>query len=227
MQCRWRWHEYSARLSHEFDKTVGLLRDGLRRLKAWANANPDLADLYQDLRNSFDHLDEYLTLFTPLDRRAHRTKIEILGKQIFEFLQKLFGERFRRHKITFAATKEFDAASVTSYPSSIYPAFVNLVDNSIFWLQRNKAKRTITLDADAGDFFVLDNGPGVSARDRENIFALNFSRKPGGRGMGLHISRQSLAKVGLNLLLEQRKDYEGAIFRISGNEKTASRKGAK
>ena len=214
-------------VSHEFDKTVGLLRDGMRRLKAWANANPDLADLYRDLRDSFDHLDEYLTLFTPLDRRVHRTKVEISGKQIYEFLERLFGERFARHKITFAATKGFNTASVTSYPSSIYPAFVNLVDNAIFWLERNRGKRTITLDVEAGDFLVLDNGPGVSARDRENIFALNFSRKPGGRGMGLHISRQSLAKVGLSLRLDQRKNYEGAIFRISEDENTASRKGTK
>jgi len=214
-------------VSHEFDKTVGLLRDGLRRLKAWANANPDLADLYRDLRDSFDHLDEYLTLFTPLDRRVHRTKIEITGKQIYEFLERLFGERFARHKISFVATKGFNTASVTSYPSSIYPAFVNLVDNAIFWLERNRGKRTITLDVEAGDFLVLDNGPGVSARDRENIFALNFSRKPGGRGMGLHISRQSLAKVGLSLHLDQRKDYEGAIFRISEDKSPTSPKSAK
>ena len=36
-----------------------------------------------------------------------------------------------------------------SYPSSIYPAFVNLVDNSVYWLQRNRKEREIRLDADA------------------------------------------------------------------------------
>ena len=61
-------------ISHEFEKTVGSLRDGLRRLKAWADANQELAELYQDMRISFDHLDEYLSLFTPLDRRLHRKK---------------------------------------------------------------------------------------------------------------------------------------------------------
>jgi signal transduction histidine kinase len=202
-------------ISHEFGKTVGALRDGFRRLKAWADENPELRDLYANMRISFEHLDEYLTLFTPLDRRVHRAKIEISGKQIEQFLQNLFGARFERHGVKLMATKKFIDASVVSYPSSIYPAFVNLVDNALFWLQSRVSDRRIELDAQGNDFLVRDNGPGISARDRENIFALNFSRKPGGRGMGLHISRETLAKVGLQLTLDQNAPKGGAIFRIS------------
>ena len=202
-------------ISHEFDKTVGSLRDGFRRLKAWAEENPELRDLYSNMRISFDHLDEYLTLFTPLDRRVHRSKIDISGKQILQFLENLFGSRLERHAIKLVATKKFLEASLVSFPSSIYPAFVNLVDNSIFWLQRRTKDRTIELDVQGKDFLIRDNGPGISARDRENIFVLNFSRKPGGRGMGLYISRETLAKVGFHLTLDQSSQQEGTIFRIS------------
>ena len=69
-------------VNHEFEKTVGSVRDGLRKLKAWADANPQLNELFNELRVNFDHLDEYLTLFTPLDRRLHRTKVAVTGKQI-------------------------------------------------------------------------------------------------------------------------------------------------
>ena len=202
-------------ISHEFDKTVGSLRDGFRQLKAWADDNPALDELYRNLRISFDHLDEYLTLFTPLDRRLHRSKIEINGAQIFQFLENLFDARLKRHDVQFAASKKFLQMTIQTYPSSIYPAFVNLIDNSIFWLQRQAKGRFIELDAQGADFLVRDNGPGVSARDRENIFALNFSRKPGGRGMGLHISRETLAKVDLLLTLDERRADAGAVFRIS------------
>lgn len=211
-------------VSHEFEKTVGMLRDGLRRLKAWADTNPDLRRLYRDIRDSFDHLDEYLTLFTPLDRRVHRSKIDISGKQIFEFLEKLFGPRLARHGVKLASTNRFLQSSVHSYPSSILPAFVNLVDNSIFWLQRKGGSREIKLDAVGKDLLVKDNGPGVNTRDRENIFLLNFSRKPGGRGMGLHISRGSLEKVGLRLTLDEKEDAsDGATFRISAVNAAASK----
>lgn len=210
-------------VSHEFDKTVGNIREGIERLGAWAAENPELEDLHRELRQSFSHLDEYLTLFTQLDRRTYQTKVRITGKQIFEFLERLFSQRLERHRIKLTATKQFTQRALNSFPSSIYPAFVNLVDNSIYWLQRNRGERHIFLEADGLDFLVRDNGPGVSTRDRENIFALNFSRKPGGRGMGLHISRQALARVGLTLTIDPREDGMGATFRISPSEETSSR----
>ena len=206
-------------ISHEFDQTIGSLRDGLRKLQAWSDANPELSGLYQNIRTNFDHLDEYLTLFTPLDRRLHRTRINVIGKQIFGFLKKLFETRLSRHKITLAATKKFLQAARLGYPSSLYPPFINLVDNAIFWVQRNHDRpRQITLDAEGEDLLVRDNGPGVSMRDRENIFVMNFSRKPGGRGMGLPISCEALSQVGLKLTLDYpatSSKEEGAIFRIS------------
>jgi signal transduction histidine kinase len=206
-------------ISHEFEKTVGALRDGFRRMKAWAEANPSLDQLYRDMRNSFDHLDGYLTLFTPLDRRLYRKQVKITGKQIRDFLAGLFEPRLKRHSISLKATKSFLNVSLTGYPSTFYPVFVNLVDNSIFWLQRIQDRpRVIELDAEGAALLVRDNGPGVSARDRQNIFALNFSRKPGGRGMGLYISRESLAKVGYTLTLDPKDDSEGAVFRISPEE---------
>jgi signal transduction histidine kinase len=202
-------------VSHEFNKTVGNIRGGIERLSAWAAENPELRDLHRELQMSFGHLDEYLTLFTQLDRRTHATKVRITGKQIFEFVERLFSNRLARHRISLKASKQFMQRTLNNYPSSIYPAFVNLVDNSIYWLQRNRAGREINFDTDGLDLLVRDNGPGVSTRDRENVFALNFSRKPGGRGMGLHISRQTLARVGLRLTLDQRQEGKGATFRIS------------
>lgn len=203
-------------ISHEFEKTVGSLRNGLRKLQAWANANPELTELYRDMRVSFDHLDEYLSLFTPLDRRLHRRKIRITGKEIHDFMSKLFQVRLKRHGVALSATREFLKSSTSCYPSSLYPPFVNLIDNAVFWLQRNHNRpREILLDAEEGDFLVNDNGPGVSSRDRENIFEMNFSRKPGGRGMGLHISRETLSQVGFELTLDPAGKSNGATFRIS------------
>lgn len=202
-------------VSHEFEKTVGSMREGIRRLGAWAAENPELQELHHELRVSFTHLDDYLALFTQLDRRVNTSPIWITGKQILEFLERLFAPRLQRHRISLVASRQFQQVALHNYPSSIYPAFVNLIDNAIYWLQRNRGDRKITLDVDKGDLLVRDNGPGVSTRDRENIFALNFSRKPGGRGMGLHISRQTLERVGLKLDIDPRIEGEGATFRIS------------
>jgi signal transduction histidine kinase len=200
-------------VTHEFEKTVGSLRDGFRRLKAWAAENPALNQLYVDMRSSFDHLDGYLTLFTPLDRRLYRKPTEITGKHIYDFLVNLFSDRLKANDIALSATPEFMESFVEGYTSSFYPVFVNLIDNSIFWLERvHGRKREILLSSENNEWVVSDTGPGINSGDRKNIFALNFSRRPGGRGMGLYISRQSLQKVGYDLMLID--STVGAAFKL-------------
>ena len=201
-------------ISHEFSGTIRSLRSGLRRLKAWADVNTGLRELYDSIRTSFDHLDGYLTLFTPLQRRLYRKAVAMRGSEIRDFLEELFRARFARHGVTLTTTKAFERVEVVGFPSSLYPVFVNLVDNAIFWLsqQSPQGERSIGLDEDGGTLLVADSGPGVSVRDREAIFEFGFSRKPGGRGMGLHIGRESLRRVGYDLKLMEGDD--GATFGI-------------
>ena len=203
-------------INHEFGATVKSLRNNLRRLKAWADVNQAIRELYGNLRASFDHLDGYLTLFTPLQRRLYRKPVEIRGSEIYEFLEDLFRERFARHHIRFECTTAFGRAAVQGMPSAFYPVFVNLVDNAVYWLseQNPVERRKIELDARDGSFLVSDSGPGVQPRDREAIFEFGFTRKAGGRGMGLHISRETLRRVDYELALFQEKVGCGATFVI-------------
>ena len=202
---------------HEFASTIQAVRHNLRRLKPWADANQNLQGLYQEIRWNFDHLDGYLTLFTPLDKRLQRRRVPITGRQVFEFLENLFGERLKRHSVEFRATPGFREATVVGFRSSFYPCFVNLVDNAIFWLSGQKPgeKRSIELDADGTTFLVTDSGPGVRARDSQAIFTMGFTRKPGGRGMGLYISRRILKEIGYELTVDPFDRSRGARFRIS------------
>ena len=52
----------------------------------------------------------------------------------------------------------------------------------------------------------------MPARDREAIFELGFTRKPGGRGLGLHISREVLEKGGYTLQVDESGQDSGATF---------------
>ncbi len=203
-------------INHEFGATVRSVRNGLRSLKVWADVNEELQSVYHSIRANFDHLDGYLTLFTPLHRRLYRKPVDIRGSEIYEFLDDLFRERMARHSVEMVQTTSFEKAIVTGYPSSFYPVFVNLSDNAIYWLsvQNERAERRITLDAKDGVFRVSDTGPGIHRRDRDDIFEYGFTRKPGGRGMGLHISRQALRSVGYDLTLADPEEDAGATFLI-------------
>ena len=201
-------------IDHEFQSTIRSIRNNLRRLKVWADINDQLSSVYDGIRVNFEHLDGYLTLFTPLHRRLYRTAIEIKGSEINKFLSDLFRERLARHSIEFRATRSFLSHRVVGYPSTFYPVFVNIVDNAIYWLQDQSAPRIIRLDTEGEAMIVMDNGPGVPIRDREAIFELGFTRKPGGRGLGLYISRDVLSRIGYDLTITSPTDGQGVAFWI-------------
>ncbi len=204
-------------ISHEFGAAIRSVRSGLRSLKRWADVNQELMSLYQSIRGSFDHLDGYLSLFTPLQRRLYRKAVDIRGWEIHEFLKNLFGQRLARHNIELTRTEAFASATFQGYPSSFYPVFVNLVDNAIYWLagQNERVERRIELDASGNTLRVRDSGPGIHTRDRDDIFDIGFTRKPGGRGMGLYIARATLREVGYDLVLEASGPGQGTTFLIA------------
>ena len=205
-------------IDHEFQSTIRSVRNNLRRLRAWADVNTQLQPIYDGIKVNFDHLDGYLTLFTPLHRRLYRTAIDIKGSEINKFLEDLFSERLARHDIRLRATGKFLSYRIKGYPSTFYPVFVNLVDNASFWLRDQPEPRVITLDSDGIAVFVSDTGPGIPAQDQEAIFELGFTRKPGGRGLGLYISKDVLNREHYELEVSDNLDGVGTMFVIRPRE---------
>ncbi|MCK4504801.1 MAG: ATP-binding protein [Candidatus Aegiribacteria sp.] len=209
-------------IQHEFVSTFSLMRNYIRQLRGWAQTNPQLEEIYKHIRNNFQHLDEYMNMFKPFSRRLHRRKVDIPGQEIRYYLMRLFEDRFERHDVALIGTRAFDNTSVHAYPSTIYPCFVNLVDNAIYWLTKEidgrprvaKGRKEIYLDADDSGLLVSDNGPGVERRISKRIFDFGYSRKRNGRGMGLYISREILRRDNLDLVLNRPDRGKRSAFRI-------------
>ena len=78
--------------------------------------------------------------------------------------------------------------------TEIQEVLVNLLTNSIYWLQQvRKDQRIISIEVEKNDdgslaLIVEDSGPGVSKNDRDYIFDPYFTTKPNGVGLGLSIA---------------------------------------
>lgn len=190
-------------VQHEFAGQVRNINRGLEALKPWADRNSSLDDLYSRLRVSFEHLESYLQLFVPLNRRLHRRRLPVSGMEIEEFLRTVFGPRFERHGISLKVPKEFRTASVTTFPSTLLPVFANVVDNAIYWLGENRdGAKVISLGVTSRGLTIGNNGPAIDPREEERMFDFGISSKPGGRGMGLYLSRDALRKEGMDIRLD-------------------------
>ena len=203
-------------VQHEFSATIRSVRENIQRLGEWAELDEELSQVYTDIRASFEHLDGYLGLFTPLNKRLERHKIPIVGEEIRRYLQHVFGDRLERHNIRMIGTHEFDTKLIEAFPSTYYPTFVNLVDNAIYWIvSRDGDERLITLDADEISFSVSNTGPGIPLEIKDWIFDFANTEKDGGRGMGLYISRETLIKEGADIVLENPGSDNHPTFRIT------------
>ena len=191
-------------VQHEFAGQVRNINRGLEALKPWADRNRGLENLYSRLRISFEHLESYLQLFVPLNRRLQRRRVPLMGTEIEEFLRTVFGPRFERHGVELVVSQSFRTSSVKTFPSTILPVFANIVDNAIFWLGENRTgPRMIALGVAPGRLTIGNNGPGIDPRDAERMFEFGASNKPTGRGMGLYLSRDALRKEGMDIRLEK------------------------
>ena len=202
-------------IDHEFQSSVSSIRRDIRRVASWAKLNPQMRKLYNDLRRDFDHLDSYLTLLTPMQRRLRRAQTSIRGTDIYRFLRDLFADRLKASSVRISPSKEFQAVDIRGFTSTFYPVFINLVDNSLYWFKHSvsEAVRVIELDASDGSLIYRDNGPGIGADIVQRVFDFGFTTRPGGRGLGLAIARQVLDRAGWTIALT---DYENGVeFRMS------------
>lgn len=213
-------------VQHEFSNTVRGIRNAIRKLRPWAAGTPALEGLERELRTGFNHLDTYLNLFTPMSRRLNRDKVELSGEEIRKYLDEVFGDRMERHHVTIRATEQFDSKTVSGFASTFLPSFVNLIDNAIYWLQTEPSDdRWIQLDADDEGFLVSNSGPGIEARIADRIFEFGETTKPGGRGMGLYLSREALRKEGFDLQLGELVTGRGPVFKIIARSSEAQGQG--
>ncbi|HEY1729150.1 MAG TPA: ATP-binding protein [Candidatus Baltobacteraceae bacterium] len=201
-------------INHEFEASIRSVRRRIRDLKAWADINKSLVPVYDGIRASFDHLDGYLTLFAPLQRRLYRKPVSLRGTEIAKYVSDLFTERLRRHEISLETSAQFRTHVLKGYPSTLFPVAVNLVDNALFWLDERREGRRILFSSDDNAILVSNNGPAINPADYESIFELGFTRRPGGRGLGLAIAREALRRDGFDIALREPPEGMNVCFAI-------------
>jgi signal transduction histidine kinase len=188
-----------AIINHEFAVAIKQVRRSIQSLGQLSKRADGIRPIYESIKSNFEHLDGHLNLFTPLQRRLYRKILNIPGQSIYNYASELFSNRVERHEIKLQTTETFLAVTVSCYPSTLYPAIVNIIDNAIYWVSSAKGEKRILLDASDNSIIISNNGPPLEARDSDSIFERGFSRKPSGRGLGLFISKKALESEDMHL----------------------------
>jgi signal transduction histidine kinase len=92
--------------------------------------------------------------------------------------------------------------------------FENLIRNAV---EHGGNDVTVTVGELNDGFYVADDGPGISADDRDQIFDVGYSTSKEGTGLGLNIVKQVVDAHGWNIRVTDGSD-DGTCFRITGVE---------
>jgi len=151
---------------------------------------------YRLARDAHRSLTMRLRFLRPLQVAGHRSREHVRGDEIATFLEEFFRSRLEHERVLFTATSAFRATVVREHRWRLYPVFVNLVNNSLYWIRFGDVdpnEREIRLDRVGDTVIVADNGPGVDADDIPDLFNLFFTRRANGRGVGLYLAKANLA----------------------------------
>lgn len=140
--------------------------------------------------------------------------------EIFNLVNVIRGaiELFAIHDIPMLIENPDKVTELIGYKDDLSTALVNLISNSIHWLENARTEKPridfiITGTPDEAKIYVQDNGPGVKEEFAELIFDVGFSLRSGGTGLGLNIAKEALARS--DAALAYHMDFQdGARFEI-------------
>lgn len=178
-------------IGHEFETLESEVKRNLGKLPLSARQT----DAYRQALRSHQALADRLRFLAPLKIGGYRSRETITGRQIADYVSEFFSTMFKGHRIDFLATAAFRKIAITDIPSRIFPVFINLVNNAIYWTSQS-GERRIRLDFQDSLAIVADSGSGVDPEDIPRLFNIFFTRRRSGRGIGLYLSRANLAVAG-------------------------------
>jgi signal transduction histidine kinase/anti-sigma regulatory factor (Ser/Thr protein kinase) len=208
-------------IHHDLHNMFRGISGSIRVLQHMFNRIPEAMGQVNSLQSTFQHLELRYRQLEPLYRASYRTKKQISGKSILDFVKQFLEHDLDVVGVNFEVSDRFLDFNILESPALIHPAFVNLVDNAIYWL-RSVDRRTIRFDIVNDVVVVNDSGPGIHETMLERVFEAFTTTKNNGRGLGLYIARQSLSLANHEIWATNDAAYKvepGACFCLKFSEK--------
>lgn len=202
-------------LGHELNSNERMVREGIKQIRG-AGDIPGVGMVIE----GFEALSQQLEFLSPLKLSGSKTRRMISGKEIESYLISFFDMVMKNRGVIIHASEEFRLFSIYEQPSRLFPVFVNLVNNSVYWLINSSISNPeVYLSVSDNKVIISDNGPGINPVDQDNLFKMFFTRKSSeGRGIGLYLCRVNLMAGGHSIEYTTERKFkrlDGANFVIN------------
>lgn len=205
-------------INHELNNYYQRINYSLGMLSNNCKTNLATHNEFMQLVTNFQYLESNYKMLQPLYRSARKMKTMITGEEIFNDMRMFFSTQFRNENIEFETDDRFKEFRILGLKSVFSSVFVNIINNAIYWLQPvNNRKIRIEYNESKEEILIMNNGDQIPDRLLQEIFTLFFTRKKGGRGIGLYLAKRSLNSMELDIIASNNPAYNklgGACFMI-------------
>ncbi len=213
--------EFAASIAHEIRQPLtGILVNAKTCLRWLSGSQPDLSevrDALLDVVEAGQRANEIIRRNRELFKH-HTVQMTALDlNSVIREVEELARSRLQTAHVTLITSVTPDVPAVYGDRVELQQVLLNLIGNSIDamenieWnVRRIEVSSSLSLEGSVM-VSVRDNGVGLAGVDRERMFALAYTTKASGSGVGLSISRSIIEAHGGQLWAEQNAD-RGATF---------------
>src|SRR3989442_550808 len=178
----------TAGVAHEVKNPLNSMRLWLENLKESLSGESDGASqqAVQVLDKEIDRLDavvkRFLDFTRPMDIRLEQTQLAELLKEVLDFAR----PQLQKSNIQLAQLLPIDVPEVYVDRALLKQAVLNLVLNAAEAMPNGGQLRLVlSRRGEMAEITVGDTGKGIPLENRQKIFQLFFTTRPGGSGIGL------------------------------------------
>jgi PAS domain S-box-containing protein len=178
----------TAGVAHEVKNPLNSMRLWLENLKESLPADKDGApqQAVQVLDKEIDRLDavvkRFLDFTRPMEVRLEATQLADILREVVEVAQ----PQLRKSKVEVAQLLPIDVPEVYVDRGLLKQALMNLVLNAVDAMPNGgKLQLVLSRRGEMAEISVGDTGKGIPLENRQKIFQLFFTTRPGGGGIGL------------------------------------------
>lgn len=212
-------------LAHEIKNPLNSLSLGLDVLRRrHSPQDPASAEEYgsriQGLRSEIERLASLINSFLAFGRPLvmNRTSVKLLD--VVKASLDGLAEQAEKARVTTRLQIDGEPGEGTLDGSLIKSVVWNLIQNGIQAMERTGGTLTVHLarvpaaegEGEEFELVITDSGPGIAPDDLPRLFEPYFSKKEGGVGLGLAMTRRIIEEHGGRILARNREGEPGAEF---------------
>lgn len=200
------WSEVARRIAHEIKNPLTPIRLAAERISKKYSDQINEQAFKDSIQMIVSQVDDMRNLVNEFSQFARMPELKPVQAQLNDVLKSMTETYSQNHgKIKFNLALDPNLPEFKFDPAQLKRVFVNLIDNAIHATEDETAQIAqpeVTVKTEyqtqhrIARIYIIDNGPGIPARDRVRVFEPYFSTKEKGTGLGLPIVKSIIEDHG-------------------------------